>query len=197
MSDSKSESSPVETSVVTVSISSSTDSVIGVVESPTVTEVAVTQATEVKEKVGNKETVQKAKEAISETGVKIMGTVSEVFKDKHLSGMVKLIVDDPVFIAKVESSVKNILKDGKVDETDIPEFIFLIIEAYNTLPKARLTKEEIPEFVSCVYNYLVEKYNLIPKDERGKYESLVASSVKLLLMTPQLQLPANWKCPCW
>ena len=111
--------------------------------------------------------------------------------------MIKLIVDDPEFIAKVESSVRNILKDGKVDETDIPEFVFLIMEAYNSLPKARLTKEELPEFVSCVYNYLVEKYNLIPKDQRAKYETIVTSSVKLVLMVPQFKSFTSWKCPCW
>jgi len=270
MSDSKSESLPVETSMVNVSTGSSTDSVVGVVESPTVvleetnvvketasdvattlatevkekvgnsesvekvnetvtesvekanesvteavekvnetvteavvkinesvTEVATTLATEVKEKVENSEAVEKAKEKVGETGFKIMDTVSEVLKDKNLSGMVKLIVDDPVFIAKVESSVKNILKDGKVDQSDIPEFVFLIMEAYNTLPKARLSREELPEFVSCVFNYLVDKYNLIPKNERTKYEVLVASSVKLVLMTPQLRSFSIWKCPCW
>jgi hypothetical protein len=196
---------------VTVSLPTSVEGVVGVVESPnttlvekasnvvkeSVSEVATSLATDIKEKVESNEIVQKSKEAAAETGVKIMGTVSEVFKDKHLSGMIKLIVDDPVFIAKVESSVKNILKDGKVDQTDIPEFVFLIMEAYNTLPKARLTKDELPEFVSCVFNYLVDKYNLIPKDERTKYEVLVASSVKLVLMAPQLQIPSNWKCPCW
>ena len=196
---------------VTVSLPTSVEGVVGVVESQnttlvekasndvkeTVSEVATSLATDVKEKVESNEIVQKSKEAAAEIGVKIMGTVSEVFKDKHLSDMIKLIVDDPVFIAKVESSVKNILKDGKVDQTDIPEFVFLIMEAYNTLPKARLTKDELPEFVSCVFNYLVDKYNLIPKDERTKYEVLVASSVKLVLMAPQLQIPSNWKCPCW
>ena len=78
-----------------------------------------------------------------------------LFKDKNLSDMVKLIVDDPVFIAKVESSVKNILKDGKVDQTDIPEFVFLIMEAYNTLPKARLTKDELPPHVHIYDTYPV------------------------------------------
>jgi hypothetical protein len=216
------ESSPVETSTVTVSVpsvsstpsvplpASPLDSVVGVAESPTVVletakdvvstvvkEATTSVVSDIKEKLESNEDVKKAKEAVSNAGVKIMGTVSEVFSDKHLSGMVKLIVDDPVFIAKVEASVKTILKDGKVDESDVPEFIFLIMEAYNSLPKAKLTKEELPEFVSCVYNYLVEKYNLIPKDQRAKYETLVASSVKLVLMAPQLQIPSSWKCPCW
>ena len=46
------------------------------------------------------------------------------------------------------------------------------MEAYNSLPKAKLTKEEIFEFISCVYNYL------IPEEERSKHESLIVSSIK-------------------
>ena len=70
------------------------------------------------------------------------------------------------------------------------------MEAYNSLPKAKLTKEEIPEFISCVYNYLVDKYNLIPEEERSKYESLIVSSIKLVLMNPQLENLSKWKCYC-
>ena len=110
--------------------------------------------------------------------------------------MVKLILDNPIFIDKIETSVKSIIKDNKVEQTDIPEFVFLIMEAYNSLPKAKLSKEEIPEFISCIYNYLVEKYNLIPNEEKNKYETLVASSIKLVLMTPQLKISINHKFHC-
>lgn len=104
--------------------------------------------------------------------------------------MVKLILDDPIFITKVENSIKSIVKDNKVEQSDIPEFVFLIMEAYNSLPKAKLTKEEIPEFISYVYNYF------IPEEERPKYETLVASSIKLVLMTPQLKITSNRKFRC-
>ena len=104
--------------------------------------------------------------------------------------MVKLILDNPIFIDKIETSVKSIIKDNKVEQTDIPEFVFLIMEAYNSLPKAKLTKEEIPQFISCVYNYF------IPEEERAKHESLIASSIKLVLMTPQLKIQTNHKFHC-
>ena len=111
--------------------------------------------------------------------------------------MIRLIVDDSAFIDKVEKSIKNILDDGKVDELDIPEFIFLIMETYNSLPEAILEKEEISEFISCIFNYLVEKYNLIPLEEeqRFKYEKMLVSSIKLVLMVPKFK---NLKiCSCW
>ena len=64
------------------------------------------------------------------------------------------------------------------------------MEAYNSLPKAKLTKEEIPQFISCVYNYF------IPEEERAKHESLIASSIKLVLMTPQLKITTNRAFRC-
>ena len=133
---------------------------------------------------------------ISNTNIKLSDTILEVFSNNYVNEMVKLILDDPIFITKVENSIKSIVKDNKVDQSDIPEFVFLIMEAYNSLPKAKLTKEEIPEFISCVYNYLVDKYNLIPEEERSKYESLIVSSIKLVLMNPQLENLSKWKCYC-
>jgi hypothetical protein len=133
---------------------------------------------------------------ISNIDIKLSDTILEVFSNNYVNEMVKLILDDPIFITKVENSIKSIVKDNKVNQSDIPEFVFLIMEAYNSLPKAKLTKEEIPEFISCVYNYLVEKYNLIPKEERSKYESLIVSSIKLVLMNPQLENLSNCKFHC-
>ena len=127
---------------------------------------------------------------ISNTNIKLSDTILEVFSNNYVNKMVKLILDDPIFITKVENSIKSIVKDNKVEQSDIPEFVFLIMEAYNSLPKAKLTKEEIPEFISCVYNYF------IPEEERAKHESLIASSIKLVLMTPQLKIQTNHKFHC-
>ena len=150
---------------------------------------------EIKDKVVD--TVMNTREEINVNGVKLMVEVSEVFNNKNLHTMIALILDDPLFIDKVGQSIKNILNDGRVDESDIPEFIFLIMEAYNSLPEARLSKEEMPVFISCIFNYLVEKYNLIPLEQRDKYEKMVVSSIKLVLMMPQFKTITRWVCPCW
>lgn len=124
------------------------------------------------------------------TDINTLDTILEVFSNKYENEMVKLILDDPIFITKVENSIKSIVKDNKVEQSDIPEFVFLIMEAYNSLPKAKLTKEEIPEFISYVYNYF------IPEEERTKHETLVSSSIKLVLMTPQLKITTNRAFRC-
>ena len=124
------------------------------------------------------------------TDINTSDTILEVFSNKYENEMIKLIIDDPIFITKVENSIKSIVKDNKVEQSDIPEFVFLIMEAYNSLPKAKLTKEEIPEFIYCVYNYF------IPEEERSKHKSLIVSSIKLVLMNPQLKIISNRKFRC-
>ena len=124
------------------------------------------------------------------TDINTSDTILEVFSNNYVNEMIKLILDDPIFITKVENSIKSIVKDNKVEQSDIPEFVFLIMEAYNSLPKAKLTKEEIPQFISFVYNYF------IPEEERAKHESLIASSIKLVLMTPQLKITTNRAFRC-
>ena len=124
------------------------------------------------------------------TDINTSDTILEVFSNKYENEMIKLIIDDPIFITKVENSIKSIVKDNKVEQSDIPEFVFLIMEAYNSLPKAKLTKEEIPEFIYCVYNYF------IPEEERSKHKSLIVSSIKLVLMNPQLKIITNRKFRC-
>lgn len=124
------------------------------------------------------------------TDINTSDTILEVFSNKYENEMIKLIIDDPIFITKVENSIKSIVKDNKVEQSDIPEFVFLIMEAYNSLPKAKLTKEEIPQFISFVYNYF------IPEEERSKHKSLIVSSIKLVLMNPQLKIITNRKFRC-
>ena len=106
--------------------------------------------------------------------------------NENINKILLLLLDDPEFVNKIETSIKNILADNKVDYTDIPEFVFLIMDAYNSIGKVKLTEEEIPEFVKCVFNYIVDKYKLLTQDNRKKYETMILSSVKLALMVPKL-----------
>jgi len=113
------------------------------------------------------DTVMNTREEINVNGIKIMVNISNVFNNKNET--IKLIVDNPIFIDKVEQSIKNILNDGRIDESDINNFIFLIKEAYNSLPGEILPKEDVQEFIMYIFYYLVEKWNLISLEQRHKY----------------------------
>ena len=78
------------------------------------------------------------------------------------------------------------LQDGKLDSSDVPELVFLIMDTYNTVGNVRVSKELLEEFVKQVFKFIVEKYNLLPQDNMTEYESMIVSSVKLVLLTPSV-----------
>lgn len=95
-----------------------------------------------------------------------------------------LLSADPKFIAKLETSVKNIMKDGKIDQYDVPELVFIITDSYNEMSRFRLTYDELPQLIKMIYAFMVQKLNLIPEDKRPEFDRLVDSALRLVMMQP-------------
>jgi len=114
--------------------------------------------------------------------------VNNVITNEVLSKIVSDLTNDPKFLARVDESVKKMLADGKLDSTDIPEIVFLIMDAYNTFGSVRVSKEDLCSFVKLIFEFVVDKYKLLPSDKLPEYESMLISSVKLVLLTPQVDV---------
>jgi hypothetical protein len=95
-----------------------------------------------------------------------------------------LLSTDPKFIERLEISINNIMKDGKIDQYDVPEFIFIITDAYNQMSQFRLTYDDLPKLIKMIYAFMVDKLNLIPEDKRLEFERLVDSALRLVMMQP-------------
>jgi len=152
------------------------------------------------EQVSNKieELKEKASEKVAEVVDKVVK--NELVQDPNVRKVVELLVNDPNFLKRVEETVKTILSDGKVDEKDVPEFVFLIMDSYNTLGKVSLTRDELPAFVKAVFDFVVIKFNLLKEEDRVKIENMVSSSVKLAMMVPAISNAVDSvakKCWCW
>ena len=104
-----------------------------------------------------------------------------------LGKIVTDLTNDPKFLSNVDESVKKILADGKLSLSDVPEIVLLIMNAYHTVGTIKVTKEDLGDFVKLVFEFVVKKYDLLPADKMSEYESVLISSVKLLLLTPQVK----------
>ena len=75
--------------------------------------------------------------------------------------------------------------------SDIPSLILSIINVYNsyttTNKSQSLTNEDIQTLLERVYNYLVEKYNLVEVSQRPAMFSLFDTSIKLCLLSPNIK----------
>lgn len=102
------------------------------------------------------------------------------------------------FHLRIDKSVKNIMKDGKVDKNDIPEIVLLITELLGSTT-TKLTSEDMATYINEMYNYIMTQYNLFPADEEQKanFKVLFDMCVKLVLFKPNLQKIKNSVKSCF
>jgi Glu-tRNA(Gln) amidotransferase subunit E-like FAD-binding protein len=136
--------------------------------------------------VSNLEVTQ-VEEVVKSTGVNVDSTLAvRTLQNPIVDKIVAELTNDPKFLSRVEESVKKMLQDGKLDSSDVPELVFLIMDTYNNVGNVRVSKELLEEFVKQVFKFIVEKYKLLPQDKMAEYESMIVSSVKLVLLTPSV-----------
>jgi hypothetical protein len=133
---------------------------------------------------------QQTRNALQQTSVNTsdlqVRSVEGVVNNLGLTKIVSDLTNDPKFLARIDESVKKMLADGKLDATDIPEIVYLIMDAYNTIGSIKVTKDDLGSFVKLIFKFVVDKYNLLPSDKFAEYELMLMSSVKLVLLTPQV-----------
>ena len=104
--------------------------------------------------------------------------------DKNLEALFKVITTDSDFLKRVKDSIDKIMKDGKVDQYDVPEIVFVISETINSRPSFKIQKELLPALIKMLYNFIVDTYKLVPEDKKAEIERLVDSSLRLLMLQP-------------
>lgn len=90
------------------------------------------------------------------------------------------------FHLRIDQSIKEIMKDGKIDEYDVPEIILMITEL---MTNKKLSADDWTDQVSQLYDYIMEHYKLSPTDEKQKqnFRRLFDLSVRLAQMQPNFK----------
>ena len=96
------------------------------------------------------------------------------------------MVFDITFMKRIDESIKVIMKDGKIDQNDIPEIILLVIELVNV---EKLTDEEMLKSIEDLFNFIMEHYKLFPEDpaQKESFEKLFNMCAKLAMIQPKLK----------
>ena len=106
------------------------------------------------------------------------------------------------FIKKIDTSIESITKDGKLDSSDIPEFVFIITESYNMCNTLKINQNDLPVFIKMVINDIIKKKNLINENSKQEVDKLIDSALKLVMIQPRIQqsIESCFKCleclPC-
>lgn len=113
--------------------------------------------------------------------------MSTDFKVAYL--LEKIMLDDETSKC-IKTSIDNIMRDGKIDQYDIPEILFLITEIVNNsnVVTTKLTPENLALLIKEVYKFIEKQYNLVPDEsQKAGFERLVDSCIKLVLFQPKVK----------
>ena len=93
------------------------------------------------------------------------------------------------FHLRVQKSVTAIMKDGKIDQNDIPEIMLLITELLMAPTSPKMTVEELAGKINELYEYIMTHYKLFPEDDGQKeqFKRLFDMCVKLVLVQPNIK----------
>jgi hypothetical protein len=95
------------------------------------------------------------------------------------------------FIEKINTAIKAIMKDGKVDKNDIPTIVLLITDLIATSSAdstAPITTEQMTASIDILYTYIMGHYNLFPEDEvqKAEFKLMFDMCVRLALFQPTI-----------
>ena len=102
------------------------------------------------------------------------------------------------FLHKIDTTVKNIMKDGKIDHFDIPEIMFLITDLVASTEESKVTMEQLQNSIRSLYEYIMTHYNLFPEDEQQKesFKRLFEMCLKLIIFQPKVKDACKKVFPC-
>ncbi len=89
---------------------------------------------------------------------------------------------DVKFLKRVDESVKTIMKDGKIDQNDIPELVLLITDLSKT---KKMTTEDFEKSAQELFDYIMDHYN--QETNREQFQKTFNMSIKLVLAVPNLK----------
>ena len=93
------------------------------------------------------------------------------------------------FLTRINVSVKEITKDGRVDSSIIPQIVLLITDLISSGKKREIvTDDQLAKNITSLYDYIMEHYNLFPEDDLQKteFKALFMVCIKLTLFEPHV-----------
>ena len=102
------------------------------------------------------------------------------------------------FHVQLDNSIKSIMKDGKIDQNDIPELVLLIATLVSTPGMAKFTAKELEDTINEMFNYIMTHYKLFPDnaDQQAAFKTLFDMCVQLALFQPNV-IKMGQKCKSW
>ena len=113
--------------------------------------------------------------------------MTSAFKVAYL--LDKIMLDDETS-TRIKTSVDNIMRDGKIDQYDIPEILFVITDIMNnsSVVNTNLTADNLASLIKELYKFIEKQYNLVPDEsQKDGFDRLIDLCIKLVLFQPKVK----------
>lgn len=100
---------------------------------------------------------------------------------------VNTLVNKSEFKNKLKIHLDNIMNDGKITLSDLPDLILFLVECYNNKSTEKLSSIDIPDFIRKLVTYIIDENNVIPDEQEEAFINLVEVAIKLVMVRPQIR----------
>ena len=120
---------------------------------------------------------------------------------EQINEIVNVLLENEVFSMECNHRIEQIFADGKIDMKDLPHFIILVTEIYNTQTTIKINKRMIKNVLKGLMLRLIEDKHLLdhlsPEDRDLLMNSFEAIfSVLSLTVNPTIN-KCNWFKSCY
>ena len=106
------------------------------------------------------------------------------------------ILDNKEFKDECKSNISSILQDGKIDSSDAPYILSLVVDILNEYPEIDIKQKHIEGVLRVVIMRILEELNLLNEENEKKIDKLLASALKLLVTTLKQRSLWSKLCKC-
>ncbi len=102
----------------------------------------------------------------------------------------------------IENKLKEIMKDGKINQADIPHVVVIIAQTTNNLKSFNLTYNELYEVLEDIVLFILTHFKVVTEENVKDIKPIIHSCVDLIMLQPKVQncFSLIWKkiksCSC-
>jgi hypothetical protein len=106
---------------------------------------------------------------------------------KLLSVASTKILHDEQLRKNIILHLESVMKDGKVDISDIPDIMLIVMECTNNLDKFSLSYDELVCVLEEVIVFILDEAELVQDEKREDFTRMIKSTIKLVLLQPKIK----------
>jgi len=116
--------------------------------------------------------------------------------DPTVEKIVNELLDNKEFKEDCNRNILNILEDGKVDSSDAPYILSLVVDIVNEYPDIEISPNKIEKVLNVLVLRLLDELSLLNDENRHQIEKILSSALKLLVTTLKQKSVLSKLCKC-